>query len=157
VLTLVGDVLAAGLAAAPASPAGGAAGATQPGSVPSGDFVWQAVRVFLVLGVVVLALLVVARLLSRGKGGLPRGGASGGVTVVGACQIEGRRMVYLVRVAEGPARGEYLVGSSEHGLHSLGGSGRDAAPPVNFETLLRAGGEKPRGASVDGARASGAE
>ncbi|MBX3384779.1 MAG: flagellar biosynthetic protein FliO [Phycisphaeraceae bacterium] len=107
-------------------------------AVPSGDFLWQAVRTFLVLGAVVAVLLIVTRLLARRRAGEVRAPSlpAGGVRVVGGCSIDSKHAVYLVRVEDGPARGDYLVGASDHGLHPLGGASAQPGGAACFEQLL---------------------
>ncbi|MBX3408769.1 MAG: flagellar biosynthetic protein FliO [Phycisphaeraceae bacterium] len=111
--------------------------ATTP-AVPSGEFLWQAARTFLVLGAVVAVLLIVTRLLARKRANGARAPSlpAGGVRVVGGCSIDSKHTVYLVRVEDGPARGDYLVGASDHGLHPLGGASAQPNGAACFEHLL---------------------
>ena len=76
------------------------------------------------LGVIALAVLVLygARRIGVGRPGGP-------LELVGRLPLDGRRAVYLVRVA----KTIYVVGASEAGLAKLGELGEDAIDASAFE------------------------
>jgi len=117
--------------------------ATRPIPLPSyGEAV---MRTLIALVVVVALLLIAAKVLPRWLRDRRAKPSGGPIEVVAAHPIEHRRTIYLVRV-----RGrEYLVGSSEAGLHALSGGPVDGPGPTFAQVLAS---EKASAATVNDGR-----
>ena len=87
--------------------------------------------------VTLLAVALVAGLILYGARRIGIGRPSGPLELVGHLPLDGRRAIYLVRVAERV----YIVGASESGLRKLGELPADALPagapnPPGFPGVL---------------------
>lgn len=122
-----------------------AAGTNTGGGGPVADlpsYGAAAARTFIALIVVVALLLIAAKFLPRWLSRRPGPTGTGEIEIVASHAIEPRRRIYVVRV-----RGrEYLIGSSELGLHPLSTGPLDARPVQTFAEVL---GAKPGGAAVE--------
>ena len=131
VASLMMSVLAGGGSAALA--AGGVAAGTPPVDIPS--YGAAAARTLIALVVVVALLLIAAKLVPRWLNRRTPPPAGGEIEVVASCPIEPRRTLYIVK-----ARGrEYLVGSSEQGLHAISNGPIDGRPGPSFSEVLANG------------------
>lgn len=106
-----------------------------PGGAEVPSYGWAAAKMLIALVVVVAGLLIAVKLMPRWMGKRGAVGAKGEIEVVASCVLEPRRVLYIVRV-----RGrEYLVGSSEQGLHAMSGGPLDGRSGPAFAEVLAGG------------------